>query len=96
MPELIVGAVQLDLLTDANIEISGDSVFAKASRSEWAAEVAADDNGVFTALIAANAEVKNSVVISGMLRPKPGGQTLKNLQNTGGPVAMGHHIQKSP
>ncbi len=48
MPGITFGTVRLDLLLDAQIPISGDSVFATASRAEWTAHVADDGEGNFS------------------------------------------------
>ena len=48
MYRISIGTVRLDLLLDAEIGISGDSVFATAQRREWTALVTADREGRFT------------------------------------------------
>lgn len=48
MDGIAIGTMRLDLLPDAEIGISGDSVFAPAERAEWSAHVTADGEGRFT------------------------------------------------
>lgn len=45
MTSLTLDSVQLDLILDATLSISGDSVFAYASRTEWSAHVSSAENG---------------------------------------------------
>lgn len=47
MASMKLGDIQLDLIRDAEILISGDSVFHPAGRSEWTAAVPANEHGEF-------------------------------------------------